>query len=60
MAKHTVTLPHSRETSETVVYALKDITSAAVGQLYVRKKYLPQDDEGNFPRSITITVEAGE
>lgn len=57
--KTTVVLPYVRQTSGTVVYALPDITSAAVGQLYVRKKHLEQKD-GAWPTSITVTVEVAE
>lgn len=57
--KSTVTLPYVKETPGTVVYALKDITSEPVGQLYIRKKYLEKKN-GQWPGSATITVEIEE
>ena len=57
--KTIIILPLYRATKNTVVYRAKDVLSEAIGQVYVRKDALPQVG-GEWPKSITLTVEAGE
>ena len=54
-----VVLPFSRETKGTVVYAVNNLKSVAVGQVYVNKEYLEKVD-GGWPDRITITIEPGD
>jgi hypothetical protein len=54
-----VTLPLDRETKGTVVYAVKDLKSLPVGQVYINKEHLGKID-GEWPTSITLTIEPGD
>jgi hypothetical protein len=54
-----VVLPLSRETKGTVVYAVSDLRSVAVGQVYVNKEHLEQV-AGQWPTEITLTIEPGD
>jgi hypothetical protein len=54
-----VVLPFSRNTKGTVVYAVPDLKSVAVGQVYVNKEHLKQVN-GEWPAEITLTVEPGD
>lgn len=57
--KHSVTLPFHHETKGAVVYKVEEITTVAVGQVYVRKDFLKQVND-QWPTEVTITVESGE
>ena len=59
MAKIQVVLPLDRETQGTVVYAVKNLKSLAVGQVYVNKTYMDELGE-NWPDHITVTIEPGD
>lgn len=54
-----VVLPKKKETPGTVVYAVSNPTSVAVGQVYVRKEHF-QKDGGQWPDQITISIEPGD
>lgn len=54
-----VVLPRKKETPGTVVYAVSNPTSVAVGQVYVRKEHLGKVD-GQWPDQITVTIEPGD
>jgi hypothetical protein len=54
-----VALPMVRETKGTVVYAVEDIRTVAVGQVYVRKDHLEKVG-GRWPERITLTIEPGD
>lgn len=54
--KTTVTLPFVKETPGTVVYGLRNVTSVAIGQVYVRKENLEKIG-GVWPSTITLTLE---
>lgn len=54
-----VVLPRKKETPGTVVYAVSNPTSVAVGQVYVRKEHLSKVD-GQWPDQITVTIEPGD
>lgn len=54
-----VVLPFSRETKGTVVYAVSNLKSQAVGQVYVNKDKLEKVN-GEWPLQITITIEPGD
>jgi hypothetical protein len=54
-----VVLPLSRETPGTVVYAVPNLKSQAVGQVYVNKDQLEKVN-GEWPLQITLTVEPGD
>jgi hypothetical protein len=53
-----VVLPFSRETKGTVVYAVSNLKSQAVGQVYINKEHLEQTG-GQWPGEVTITIEPG-
>lgn len=57
--KIVVTLPLVRETPGTVVYALKDVGSEPVGQIYIRKTALEMTNR-EWPPSVTVTVEVNK
>lgn len=59
MAAVKVVLPFDRETKGTVVYAVSNLKSQAVGQVYVNKAHLEQTD-GQWPGKITLTIEPGD
>lgn len=54
-----VVLPFSRETKGTVVYAVSNLKSVAVGQVYVNKDHLEKVN-GEWPTEITLTIEPGD
>lgn len=54
-----VVLPFSRETKGTVVYAVNNLKSVAVGQVYVNKDRLEKVG-GEWPTEITLTIEPGD
>lgn len=54
-----VVLPFSRETKGTVVYAVNNLKSVAVGQVYVNKDSLEKVN-GGWPLQITLTIEPGD
>lgn len=54
-----VVLPFSRETKGTVVYAVSNLKTQAVGQVYVNKDKLEKVN-GEWPLQITITIEPGD
>lgn len=54
-----VVLPFSRETKGTVVYAVSNLKSQAVGQVYVNKDKLEKVN-GEWPLQITVTIEPGD
>ena len=54
-----VVLPFSRQTKGTVVYAVNNLKSVAVGQVYVNKEHLEKVG-GEWPSEITITIEPGD
>lgn len=54
-----VVLPFSRETKGTVVYAVPNLKSVAVGQVYVNKDKLEKVG-GEWPSEITLTIEPGD
>jgi hypothetical protein len=54
-----VTLPFSRETKGTVVYAVSNLKSQAVGQVYINKDHLEKVD-GEWPLQVTVTIEPGD
>jgi hypothetical protein len=54
-----VTLPLDRETKGTVVYAVSNLKSLPVGQVYINKEHLGKID-GEWPTSITLTIEPGD
>lgn len=54
-----VVLPFSRQTKGTVVYAVNNLKSVAVGQVYVNKEHLEKVD-GDWPAEITLTIEPGD
>lgn len=54
-----VVLPFSRETKGTVVYAVNNLKSQAVGQVYVNKDDLEKVN-GQWPLQITLTIEPGD
>lgn len=54
-----VVLPFDRETKGTVVYAVSNLKSQAVGQVYVNKNHLEQTN-GQWPGEITLTIEPGD
>jgi hypothetical protein len=54
-----VVLPLVRETKGTVVYAVNNLKSVAVGQVYVNKEHLEKVG-GSWPESITVTIEPGD
>lgn len=54
-----VVLPKSRETKGTVVYAVSNLKSAAVGQVYINKEHLEKVN-GEWPETITLTIEPGD
>lgn len=49
-------LPLKRETKGALVYGIEDLTSVAVGQVYVRKDRIEKEN-GAWPSQITITLE---
>lgn len=57
--KTQVVLPFSRETKGTVVYAVNNLKSMAVGQVYVNKEHLEKVN-GAWPDRITLTIEPGD
>lgn len=59
IVKTQVVLPFSRETKGTVVYAVNNLKSMAVGQVYVNKEHLEKVD-GGWPSQITLTIEPGD
>lgn len=58
--KTTVKLPFVRETKNTVIYALPNITAEVIGQIYVRKDRLTKAASGAWPVEITLTLETAE
>lgn len=54
-----VVLPFSRETKGTVVYAVSNLKSVAVGQVYVNKEHLEKVG-GEWPTEITVTIKPGD
>lgn len=56
MQRLQVVLPLKRETKGALVYGVEDLTSVAVGQVYVRKDHIEKEN-GAWPPQITITVE---
>lgn len=59
IVKTQVVLPFSRETKGTVVYAVTNLKSMAVGQVYVNKEHLEKVG-GDWPDRITLTIEPGD
>ena len=57
--KTQVVLPLVRETKGTVVYAVSNLKSLAVGQVYVNKEHLEKVG-GTWPERITLTIEPGD
>jgi hypothetical protein len=51
-----VILPFDRETENTVVYAVSNLKSLPVGQVYINKEHLEKIN-GEWPTSITLTIE---
>ena len=54
-----VVLPFSRETTGTVVYAVPNLKSVAMGQVYINKKHMEKVN-GEWPSEYTITLEPGD
>lgn len=59
MKRVQVVLPFLRETTGTVVYAVSNLKSQAVGQVYVNKGHLDKV-HGQWPGEITVTIEPGD
>lgn len=59
IVKTQVVLPLVRETKGTVVYAVNNLKSVAVGQVYVNKEHLEKVG-GAWPERITVTIEPGD
>lgn len=59
IVKVQVVLPFSRETKGTVVYAVSNLKSVAVGQVYVNKEHLEKVG-GAWPERITLSIEPGD
>lgn len=57
--KNRVTLLFHHETKGAVVYKVEEITTVAVGQVYIRKDFLEQVNN-QWPTEVTITVESGK
>jgi hypothetical protein len=54
-------LRKKKETPGTVVYAVANPTSVAVGQVYVRKEHMAgMKVDGAWPEEITVSIEAGD
>lgn len=59
IVKTQVVLPFSRETKGTVVYAVNNLKSLAVGQVYINKEHLEKVG-GAWPEQVTISIEPGD
>lgn len=54
-----VVLPFSRETKGTVVYAVSNLKSVPIGQVYINKDSLEKVG-GEWPSEVTLTIEPGD